>query len=94
MKAETNSDISERQRQRRSERERQRRQRQREYQRSQCQRLLYSRAEAQEMLSISQSTILRLEREGVLPPRKLAGSPNGKTYYAATDLQRLAGLEA
>jgi hypothetical protein len=56
-------------------------------------RLLYSRREARELLAISESTIIRLERAGKLPPRKLAASPNGKTFYSAGDLHRLVGQD-
>lgn len=57
-------------------------------------KLLYDRAEAGHMLGgLSTSTLIRLEEVGKLIPIKPSGCDNGKVYYTAENIHRLAGIE-
>jgi hypothetical protein len=72
-----------------SDRERQRRQRQRD-----AAQLLYDRTTTAHLLGdISTSTLIRLEAAGQLVPIKPSGRENGKTFYTAENVHRLAGVE-
>lgn len=53
-------------------------------------RLLVSRAEACEMLSLSTATLIRLESAGRLRPIKPSGTVNSKVFYALAELRKLA----
>jgi hypothetical protein len=52
-------------------------------------RLVVPRPEARKLLSISQNTIIRLEKLGYLPPIKLGRTRNSKTYYRWSDILAL-----
>jgi hypothetical protein len=72
-----------------SDPEAQRRQRQRA-----AAQLLYDRATTAHLLGdISTSTLIRLEEAGRLVPIKPSGQPNGKTFYSAANVRRLAGVD-
>jgi hypothetical protein len=53
--------------------------------------LLHTRSQAARMLSVSVSTLRRLEQEGVLTPIKLNKSPSGMVLYRHRELFALAG---
>jgi hypothetical protein len=54
-------------------------------------RLIVDRVQAQRMLGgVSESTLLRLERERQLTPIKLSRRPASKTYYSVSEIHALA----
>ena len=54
--------------------------------------LLVSRRDARVLLGgISTSTLIRLERKGLLIPKRLTRSPSGTVYYAYDNLLQLIG---
>ena len=53
-------------------------------------RLLYSRAQVQEMLGgVSIMTLIRLEKDGKLTPRRLTGKRTGQVFYKAAEIEAL-----
>jgi hypothetical protein len=52
--------------------------------------LIVPRRVAAKMLSVSVSTLIRLQASHVLVPLKLTQANNAQTFYRLTDLQRLA----
>jgi DNA-binding XRE family transcriptional regulator len=56
-------------------------------------RLLYTRSDVARLLSVSSSTLIRMENDGLLQPLKLGAAQNCKTLYRSVDVHRLAGIE-
>ena len=83
------------QKQRRSAQSKRDRERQRcQHQRRDAAQLLFDRATTGHMLGdISVSTLIRLEEAEKLVPIKPSGRANGKTFYAADNVRRLAGIK-
>jgi hypothetical protein len=52
--------------------------------------LIVPRRAAAQMLSVSISTMIRLEQAGTLTPLKLTEANNGQVFYRVSDLERLA----
>ena len=53
--------------------------------------LIVPRRAAAQMLSVSISTMIRLEASGTLSPLKLTEATNGQVFYRVSDLERLIG---
>jgi len=53
--------------------------------------LIVPRSVARRMLSVSTSTLIRLEQCGKLDPLKLSESSNGVVYYRISNLEALIG---
>jgi hypothetical protein len=52
--------------------------------------LIDRQAACQMLGNISATTAQRLERQGKLTPRKLSGTPLGRTYYSRAEVVALA----
>ena len=52
--------------------------------------LIVPRRQAARLLSVSTSTLIRMEQAGTLTPLKLTQADNGAVFYRLADLERLA----
>jgi hypothetical protein len=54
-------------------------------------RLLYSRKQTQQLLGdVSIATLIRLERAGILRPKRLLNSPTGQVFYTHENVVEVA----
>jgi hypothetical protein len=53
--------------------------------------LIVPRRQAAQLLSVSVSTLIRMEQAGTLSPLKLSPSDNGVVFYRVADIEALIG---
>lgn len=53
--------------------------------------LLYDRGQTGHLLNRSKSTLVRMEKRGLLRPLRPSGSPNGEVHYTGQNLLEIAG---